>query len=155
MAAAQELDSQRTQRLALLSSCGTRLDCKSWCNIGNCYQCPCAACERCGPTDTQTLSASALPSASALQEVAPSTSSSELRGEPRAQPTAVVASTGERVSGRPSPADKGDGTANGRKEDQPAACHGWCIAGGEEDADVVCQSSKCNSCPVCKGRKAG
>ena len=28
-------------------------------------------------------------------------------------------------------------------------------SGGEEDADVVCQSSKCNSCPVCKGRKAG
>ena len=38
----------------------------------------------------------------------------------------------------------------GRKEDQPAACHGWCLVGGAEDPRAVCQSSKCVACPLCK-----
>ena len=31
----------------------------------------------------------------------------------------------------------------------PVGCHGWCIAGAEEDEEIVCRSSKCAACPFC------
>ena len=44
-----DLEGEARKRAALFSECGRALDCKSWCNQGNCGQCPCAECERCGP----------------------------------------------------------------------------------------------------------
>jgi hypothetical protein len=45
----REIERQAEQRAVMLAECGELLDCKSWCNLGNCGNCACAACERCGP----------------------------------------------------------------------------------------------------------
>jgi len=44
------LEAARDLRLAQLQACGSKLDCKGWCNIGNCGQCSCAVCDSCGPS---------------------------------------------------------------------------------------------------------
>lgn len=142
----EEVFAAERKRAQLFQSCGQNLDCespgpeqsmhspplhhlpshydphapcvcavgKSWCNIGNCAQCPCAQCERCGAAPPTHLPAAKL------------------------QPPKAV-----------------DAAPANAAAAQPAACHGWCIAGAEpeEDPEIVCQSSKCAACPFCRGRK--
>ena len=60
-------DAEQEQRLraAFFTRCGSQLDCLSWCNSGNCNNCACAACERCGPPPPKHLLAPPKPSSRA------------------------------------------------------------------------------------------
>jgi hypothetical protein len=42
------------RKAAFWQRCGDRLDCLSWCNDGNCQQCPCAQCEPHGSHSART-----------------------------------------------------------------------------------------------------
>lgn len=109
------------KRAALHEACGAKWDCLSWCNQGNCGDCRCAACERCGPEPPKRWFPSQTPSPTLPPKaVAPATATSP-------SVNAIV---------------------------QPAGCHGWCIAGGDEDPEIVCQSSKCQACPICQSRRS-
>lgn len=102
------------KRAALRERCGGAWDCLTWCNIGNCGDCRCAGCERCGP-------------------------------EPPLATPLLTPKTISPHKGIVPPA----ASVNAALKAQPAGCHGWCIAGGAEDPDVVCRSSKCQACPLC------
>ena len=74
-----EIEEEATKTASFLSKCSRSLDCKSWCNIGNCRQCPCAACERCGLTGSQSaahspVAAAPPPPSPIVRNIVPATS---------------------------------------------------------------------------------
>lgn len=123
-AVVSEVEKQQKVRAAFFARCGRQLDCKSWCNSGNCDNCVCAACERCGPPPPKRIVDATLPAK-------PSNDDANLPQQARHNQT------------QPSHA-----------QPVSAACHGWCLVGGKEDPDVVCKSSKCWACPLCEGHRA-
>ena len=140
----REVEASRAQRAALLASCGDRLDCLTWCNEGNCKgDCRCAECGRCGPDAQMVFHATAM-GTSML-------SSPAARNAAKAT-HAAKHSTAAVVGGAAAPAVP---TAVTEDAFVPAACHGWCLAGAEDDPDVVCKSSKCRACPICSPRQGG
>ena len=121
------LEAEAAAATAFLSTCGRQLDCKSWCNAGNCVQCPCAACERCGHS---ALIAGQL------------------------QPSATTTSTAPPPSIRPMVSSRSQPTRNivpASSSREAIACHGWCIEGAKDDPNAVCRSSKCLACSFCSG----
>ncbi len=117
------MEEAERKKALFFHKCGSKLDCLSWCNQGNCMQCPCASCERCGPAPPKHLIDAAG------------------KAEPAAtEPVRHIAPAATAPALRPA--------------QQPTACHGWCMAGAEEDEDVVCRSSKCLACPFCQARKS-
>jgi len=118
-----ELEQEAQRTAAFLAKCTRTLDCKSWCNIGNCYQCPCAACERCG-LSSAFVAAGGMTLA-AVAPSAPLPSPIQNLAEPIVRHIAPAATR------------------------EPVACHGWCVDGAVEDREAVCRSTKCMSCSFC------
>jgi len=117
------IEAEAAERAAFFAGCGHSLDCKSWCNIGNCKQCPCAACERCGPVpDLGATRATDSKPESTVMASAPGPKRDIKPAASLAHPTVGL----------------------------PLACHGWCETGVTEDPEVVCRSSKCTACPICQ-----